>query len=62
MTTKTFTVEFEFVATRADGDPYTRTREIKAKSSLAALAAARTIGFAEFGERFTENCIDWRIK
>ena len=61
MARKIFTVEFEFVSVRAYGDNYTRTREIKADNAQDALAVARAIGFSEFGNLFTENCVDWRI-
>jgi hypothetical protein len=56
-----FIVEYEFSSTRADGDAYTRRRTIKAKSASAAITLARIVGFSEFGERFTDNCFDWRI-
>lgn len=56
-----FTVEFEFTSTKAYGENYTMTRVIRAKNAQAAIVSAKLIGFSEFGARFTDNCVDWRI-
>jgi len=61
MTAATFTLEFEFTPTSADGDNYTRRRTVEAKNAAAALASARLLGWREFGARFTDNCVDWRV-
>lgn len=64
MAQQEFIVEFEFTSTRADGDNYTVQRPIRASSAQSAIALVTTagIGFSEFGERFTDNCVDWRIR
>jgi len=58
---RTFTVEYLFTSTRAYGDPIVHSRTIKARTAEEALNIAGLIGFTEFGERFTENCIDWQL-
>jgi hypothetical protein len=61
MAKKEYTIEFTFTPTKADGDSYTRTAKVQAYTPSAALAIARIVGFQEFGARFNDNCIDWRI-
>jgi len=61
MAQRDFILEYEFTSTRADGDSYTRRRVVKASDEKSALFVARMVGFSEFGERFTENCFDWRV-
>jgi squalene cyclase len=61
MAKKEFIIEFEFTSTKADGDSYKRTAIVKAYTPSGALAVARIVGFQEFGARFNDNCIDWRV-
>jgi hypothetical protein len=61
MKKREFTIEYEFTSIEAHGGNYTRTRLVKAQDEQTALAVARIVGFSEFGARFNENCIDWRI-
>lgn len=63
MSQQDFIVEFEFTSTRADGNNYTIRRTIRASSAKGAisLVTAANIGFSEFGARFTDNCVDWRV-
>jgi len=56
-----YTIEYEFTSSRADGDNYTRRRSVRASYAREALVIAGIIGFTEFGARFTDNCVDWRI-
>lgn len=55
------TIEYEFTSVHADGDNYTRTATIRAENESAALKIAHIVGFSEFGARFNDNCIDWRV-
>lgn len=61
MAKREITIEYEFTSARADGDNYTRTRVIKAENEQVAINIAGIIGFSEFGARFNDNCIDWRV-
>lgn len=61
MAKREITIEYEFTSTRADGDNYTRRLSIKADNEQAALNIAHIVGFREFGARFNDNCVDWRI-
>lgn len=61
MSKREFKMEYEFTSTKADGNSYSRTVNISADSEKAAYAAARIEGFTQFGARFTDNCVDWRI-
>jgi hypothetical protein len=63
MAQQDFIVEFEFTSTSADKDNYTIRRTIRASSARSALSLVKTasIGFSEFGARFTDNCVDWRV-
>jgi hypothetical protein len=54
-------MEYEFTSTRADGDGYKITIDIRADNERAALAVARIEGFRHFGARFNDNCVDWRV-
>jgi hypothetical protein len=56
-----FTIEYEFISTKADGDSYTHRLQIKAQNAQSALIIARIEGFRAFGARFNDNCIDWRV-
>lgn len=62
MAKREFKVEFEFVSSKADGNNYSRTLNIKAENEKSALNIARLEGFSAFGARFTDNCVDWKIK
>lgn len=61
MAKRDFIIEFTFTSTKADGESYTRTALARAYTPSGALAIARIVGFQEFGARFTDNCIDWRV-
>lgn len=61
MTKQVFNVVYTFTSQKADGNEYKRTVPIKAEHARAALVIARTVGFSEFGARFTDNCINWEI-
>jgi hypothetical protein len=61
MARKDFTVEFEFTSTQAYGDNYTRRIAVKAETAREAETVARFAGWEEFGARFTDNCVDWRV-
>ena len=62
MATQQFKILYTFTSTRADGDAYTRTLTVKAKTAQDALGAiARIEGFRAFGARFNDNCVDWEL-
>lgn len=56
-----FRVQYLFVSSKAYGEDYAITVDIKARDAKSALTIAGIEGFSRFGARFTENCIDWRI-
>jgi len=57
-----FIIEYEFTSSVANGKNYTHTATVKAKNEKEALRVAHITGFNQFGARFNDNCIDWRIK
>lgn len=61
MAKREFTIEYDFVSTRADGDNYTLRIAVKASSVHGAMSIAKIEGFSHFGARFNDNCVDWRV-
>jgi 1,2-phenylacetyl-CoA epoxidase PaaB subunit len=59
---KAFNIEFEFTSSKAYGDNYKLYATVEAKNAEQALNIAHIVGFKQFGARFNDNCIDWRIK
>ncbi len=61
MVMKKYLVTYEFVSTRAEGDNFFYCRTQKAKNYQKAEIAATLLGWKEFGELFTENCVNWIV-
>ena len=61
MAAQNFIIEYEFTSTRADGDNYTRRATVKATDKRSAMSVVRIAGWENFGARFTDNCVDWRV-
>lgn len=60
MAKKTFIVQFEFTSSKADGDNYTRTVEVKAKTAKDAEDTAWFQRVSIFGAKGNDNAIDCR--
>lgn len=60
MAQKLYKVEFDFVSSKADGDLYKRTVEVKASTAVQAENIAWMQRVSFFGERGNDNAIDCR--